>query len=441
MTSRTLHLMRLRGSENFRPAGSLHVNVSTLAMMRPPVSKRLVFHIGGYDPYMPPEVAYARFARELKRFEKTWSAKASVSPLTIAADQATWDITTTGANWRVATSYWLVRWDDIIESLARQPWWLRIIRGQLAWIDFAIAGALWSYLRINWRYALFFIFPFAICDAFALIAWFVGVLLAEVSGSLWIGIAAGLLMCAALLKWPWRWLGLATLFDDWIFSSSYVRSSHPILEQRLDVIARQIDAAARNSHANEILLVGHSFGAVIAVDLLDRVLRLNPSIGENGPRVAFLSVGSSILKIGLHRGAKRFRASLQRVALAPGIFWAEYQTLTDVMNFYKTNPISELGLTADGRPVVRHVRIRDMLDPESYRRIRRHLYRVHSQFVSGNERRTAYDYFMLVCGPLLAQQQVELPHGAASAIEESGALIDAWSDKDPDRESESVSQR
>ncbi len=208
--------------------------------------------------------------------------------------------------------------------------------------------------------------------------------------------AAGLLTFLAMVRGPCRWFGLATLFDDWIFSSKYVRAGYPVLEQRLDVIAGEIDAAARRSHVDEILVIGHSLGAAIAVDLLGRVLAANPSIGERGPRVAFLSVGSSILKIGLHRGAKRFRASLQRVATAPGLFWAEYQALTDVMNFYKTNPVFELGLTAIDRPVVRIVRIRSMLDPVFYHRIRRNFYRVHNQFISGNQRRTPYDYFMLV---------------------------------------------
>lgn len=417
--------------------------MSTLgvAMTSPLISKRLVFHIGGYDPYMPPEVSHRRFGRELKRFEKTWSAKATVSAPDIADDQVTWDITTIGPDWRVETRYCLVRWDDVIEDFARRPLWLRIVRGQLAGIDFLASGALWRYFRTNWRYAFFFIYPFAVFDSFAVIAWFVGVYFARMSGAVWIGIAAGLLVGAAFVRWPWRWLGLATLFDDWIFSSRYVHSSLPVLEQRLNVIASEIDTAARRSDADEILLVGHSLGAAIAVDLLDRVLTLNPSIGKNRPRVAFLSVGSSILKIGLHRGAKRLRASLQRVAAAPGIFWAEYQALTDVMNFYKTNPMSEMGLTATGRPVVRIVRIRSMLDPESYRRIRRNFYRVHSQFVSGNERRTAYDYFMLVCGPFSAEQQVNLPDGAASALDGSGALVDAAPDKDPAFESEPVDRQ
>jgi len=396
----------------------------------PLILRRLVFHIGGYDPYTLPEQSYRRFVRESKRFEKTWCAEAVVSPSAITADEATWHITTTGPNWRVETRYCLVRWDDIIRDVARQPWWQRFPLSQLAFLDFVAAGALWGYIRTNWRYALFFIYPFLLFDIFIIVACFTGIFFANASGSIGIGVIAGLLMLVALVRWPCRWLGVVTLFDDWIFSSKYVRARYPVLEKRFDFIARDIDTAARGAHVDEILIIGHSLGAVLAVDLLDRVLKGNPSIGANVVRVAFLSVGSSILKIGLHRGAKRFRASLQRVASSAGIFWAEYQALTDVMNFYKTNPVSDVGLTTTiDRPVVRIVRIRNMLDPSSYRRIRRNFYRVHNQFISGNEQRTPYDYFMLVCGPLSARRQAKSPDGAASAFDASGALIGT----DPDR--------
>jgi hypothetical protein len=48
---------------------------------------------------------------------------------------------------------------------------------------------------------------------------------------------------------------------------------------------------------------------------------------------------------------------------------------------------------------------------------------------------------MLICGPFSAEQQVKLPNGAASAIDGSGALIDAALDKDSARESEWVDRR
>jgi len=158
---------------------------------------------------------------------------------------------------------------------------------------------------------------------------------------------------------------------------------------------------------------------------LDRALTLEPALGNFRTRVALVSVGSSILKIALHRGAKRLRAALNRVASAPGLFWAEYQALTDPMNFYKTNPMAALGATAADRPIIRIVHFRQMLDPVAYQRIRRNFYRVHNQFISGNDRRASYDYYMLLCGPLSIEQQVRLPAGVTSAIGEDGAVLEA----------------
>lgn len=393
-------------------------------MEEPIIATRLVFHVGGYDP-MPPARMYARFVREMHRFERTWSAAVSVSDETFTPEQADWNVVTSGPNWRVATRYRLVRWDDVMARYGGRPLWWRLPLGLLAFVDFVAGGALWGYARTNWRYALFFLYPYLLLGVLAAFAWFAGAFVARTSESVPFGVLAGLAAFFALLQGPGRWLYLPLAFDDWTFSRAYVRHGDPVLDRRLDRVASEIVAAARGAEADEILVVGHSLGAVLAIDLLDRALRLEPDLGLAGTRVALVTAGSSILKIGLHRGALRFRAALARVASASNVFWAEYQSLTDPMNFYKTDPVAESGLRSTGRPVVRIVRIRHMLDPINYRRIRRNFYRVHNQFVSGNELRAAYDYFMMVCGPLSAQRQACLPNGAASAIGEDGTLLEA----------------
>jgi hypothetical protein len=78
---------------------------------------------------------------------------------------------------------------------------------------------------------------------------------------------------------------------------------------------------------------------------------------------------------------------LVRVSRAPGLFWVDYQALTEVMNFYRTDPVREWDCSPPA--IIRSVRIRHMLQPASYRRVRRNLYRVHCQFVSGNDRRAS----------------------------------------------------
>ena len=391
-------------------------------MGRTTVRKRLVFHVGGYDPVTPHAGAQRRFVRELRRFELTWSVKASSGALHEGADQAKWTVTSDGPNWHVETDFRLIRWDDVIDQFHRQTIWLRIPRGVIAFLDFVTAGALWGYLRTNWHYALFFLYPFVTFGALIAAAYFVGVRALHGSES----IAAVIATCAvlaALVLAGWRWLHLGSLFDDWIFSRAYIRRGNAVIEQRLHRIAQEIVALARDSDTDEILVVGHSLGAVLAVDLLDQALKLDPSLGTTGVPVTFLSIGSSILKIGFHRGAQRFRAAVERVARAPGIFWGDYQARIDVMNFYNTDPMAEMSLPTEHGPVVKLVEFSRMLERAMYRSIRLRFFRVHCQFISGNDKRALYDYFMLVCGPVSAKSQTIAADGALSMIGDDGALV------------------
>jgi hypothetical protein len=123
-----------------------------------------VLHIGGYDPVTPHDSAQRRFVREIARFQRTWSVKASIDDLCDSADQTKWNVTTTGPNWRVETDYRLVRWDDVIETFSHRTIFWRIPFGVIAFLDFVLAGTLWRYLLTNWRYAFFFLYPLSCSD-------------------------------------------------------------------------------------------------------------------------------------------------------------------------------------------------------------------------------------------------------------------------------------
>ena len=93
------------------------------------------------------------------------------------------------------------------------------------------------------------------------------------------------------------------------------------------------------------------------------------------------------------------------------------------MNFYNINPMAELALPTENGPVVRLVEFGRMLEHAMYRRIRLRFYRLHCQFISGNDKRASYDYFMLICGPVSAKSQTLAADGAVSMVGEDGALI------------------
>lgn len=387
------------------------------------IERRLFIHIGGFDPE-PPARVYQRFARETGRFRRAWSALTVITEPEHGPDGADWTIETTGRNWRVTTRVRLVRWDDLLDAYAAAPWWHRMGRGVLACLDFVFGGALHRYFQKAWRYALFFLYPPLTVVAFAVLAGLGGAVLYRASGSAVAGALLGSAVFGALMYGPGRWFKLPLAFDDWAFASAYVRVPPKILADRLDRLAVDIVAAARDGEVDEIVVLGHSLGAVLAVDAIDRALALAPDLGRAGPPVSLVTVGSSVLKIALHRRAVGFRSALARVAAADGPFWVEYQALSDVMNFYKTDPVADAGLVPSGRPLVRVVRISRMLDPDYYRRIWGRFFRLHCQFVRGNDRRTAYDYFMLACGPLSVRVTACLPDGPASAFATDGSLIE-----------------
>jgi hypothetical protein len=392
-------------------------------MARTTIAKRLVFHIGGYDPITPPASAQPRFVREIARFQLTWSVKVFIDGLHDSADQKKWNVTTAGPNWQVETDYRFVRWDDVFETFKRRTIGSRVLFGFIAFLDFIMSGAFRGYVRTNWHYAVFFLYPFVTFAALILAAFLISVLALKIGGSVPVAIGVGFLVLAAILLGPWRWLHLDTLFDDWIFSREYVWYGNSMIDQRLDRLAAGIVAAASGSDVDEILVIGHSLGAVIGVDLLNRALRLDPAVGASKIPVTFITIGSSILKIGLHRGATRFREAVERVARSRGIFWGDYQARIDILNFYNTYPMAEMALTTENEPIVRLVEIGRMLEHAMYRRIRLNFYRLHCQFISGNDRRAVYDYFMLVCGPVSAKSQTLAQDGAVSMFGDDGALI------------------
>jgi pimeloyl-ACP methyl ester carboxylesterase len=384
--------------------------------------QRLVFYVAGYER-RGPESLHGRFVREIARFEKTWSVRAEVTPPEVSPDAATWRIATSGPDWQTGTVFRLFRWDDVIAKENARSNWVRVPLALRAGTSFKFSGALWGYARTSWRYAAFFVYPYLLLMIAAGLSLAFGIGLAGWSGSAFLGFAGGVVSLVLLIFLESKALLLDHLLDDWIFAYDYARHEHPVLGPRLDRMAEEICEAARTGGFDEIVVMGHSLGAVLAVDLLGKALQRQADLGSHGSRVACLTVGSSVLKIGFHGSADHFRNNAERVALAPGVFWGEYQALNDVMNFYKTNPIAAMGLRGAERVHVRIARFRRMLEPDVYRRMQRNFFRLHCQFVSGNTRRAPYDFYMLLCGPFPVADLVRSEEGAVPWIGTSGEIL------------------
>ena len=122
----------------------------------------------------------------------------------------------------------------------------------------------------------------------------------------------------------------------------------------------------------------------------------------------------------------RVRLDVARVA-ASDVQWAEFHARADPISFYRFDPVTEQ--KTDGRfdrqPVIRIVRMRDMLDRRTYRRIQYRFMRLHHQFVMANERRYRYDFFMMCCGPVPVFETALAHNGLKGFIAADGSMMES----------------
>ena len=220
------------------------------------------------------------------------------------------------------------------------------------------------------------------------------------------------------------------LMSDTIWTWEFSHRGRPEWDQRLDRFAQHLVQIARNSEADEIVVVGHSSGSFLAVEILARALQLDPALGRHGPRVGLLTIGGNLPIVGFQSVSTAFRDHLRRLALEPSIDWIDCQARKDVMNFYGFEPIAGHGIELGSErrnPTIVPVRFRDIIKPEHYNKFRWQFFRVHFQFVMANERPNIYDFYMIACGPVPLRERMSVPDAALSiAIGDPEARAAAW---------------
>ncbi len=351
----------------------------------------------------------------MERFPPLWNVHARKSAPTLSKDGAAmaWDVTAGGPDWETATRYTILRWDAIIEPYTTGFWPGRMVRGYAALLGYLFNGTIGLFFRSSRRYGLFSIYPLVSFVLFLLLGWLVAAIAYGIGvpqGPAWL---IGLVAVAAMLYWLGNFIYLDFALDHWKFASDLARRRVAGLDAMLGRMAEALTSAIRSTDDDEIVISGVSLGSVMAVEALARALALDPDL-LRGRRVALLTTGSSFLQVGLHPAAADHRAAVARVAAEEGLFWLEVQATTDPVNFAGSNPVTDLGLAATGRPVVRLFRLRELMTEEAYRRIHRDHMRLHRQYVMPNGLRHYYDYYMICFGPLALETRVRLGEGTVA---------------------------
>ena len=340
-----------------------------------PVFKRKVFYLGGFDPrgarYYHAVLAQAVAAHKAAGGEPegvlTLSGRRRVGP------NAGW--TMDDAAGRLHGDHEFLVWDDLVRRA-----WVRsaagvLARGALAYAHM-LRGMDWRLARQcpwgSWQAALapglVFVVPLLVLVLIGLGWWWLAGVVA---------LGGGLV----LRRLPSLWLLRFVIFND-----ALARRRHDgALEARLDDFAARIREALAQDW-DEVLLVTHSNGSILAVPLMDR-------LGAVPGHFALVTLGSCIPFVALRRDAGWFGAVLDRMG---GFVWLDIGSPTD-------GACAPLVPPCLGRAVERPVGLVQVsprwfryCDRATYDARRRDKYQTHFDYLRRMDRASPLDYLGLV---------------------------------------------
>ncbi len=395
-----------------------------------PTLRRHFFFVAGFDP-MDVEGHQRIFMREMVRFGSVWNvATEAETRARRTPTGALWDASASGPGWSTQTRFELFSWDDLVRVDMRRSRWSHILGGVRALADMIATGTIVRYFRFSHRYGIFFLLTYVALLVILAAALGAGWLVSGLAASLgaWNAAALALLAAAGVFFALMATLGarvrLKQSLDLAEFSVDFVRGRHPAVDARMDAFAdRLLDVAAQGG-VEEIVIAGHSFGALHATSLIARAVEKDPTFPQRIP-IRLLTVGSTSAKFALHPAGGRLRRAAQKVYDAAEIQWVEFQARDDIVSFYKVNPVTlRHAGNANGllRPFVRQVLIRELLTPETFARYRLDIMRLHCQFFLANDRRAAYDFYAFVFAPVPFEVLAAQMTGPLAIFGEDGGL-------------------
>ena len=407
------------------------------------VQHRHIIYIQGYDPRGLAQY-YRMFRTELRKFARLYGIEATTTRpqaadgSETASEIASWTIETRAADWQTRTDYDFLRFEDFIQRDLAQPIWRIVFHAVWIYWRLILRGTAYRFFAANWRFATFITWPHLVLLAEAIgcgaIAFGVEWGLHRLGLPHLLGIAAAVAVFVALLgtvlKYTEKRTYVLYLLSDTIWTWQFSHRQRPEWDERIDRFAQHVVKVASDSPAQEIVLVGHSSGSFLGVEILARALKLDPELGRHGPRIVLLTIGGNFPIVGFHAASRDFRDRMRQLAVEPSIAWIDCQARKDVMNFFQLDPLAAHGIDAGParrNPVIVPVRFREIILPAHYNSFRWQFFRVHFQFVMANEVPHAYDFFMIVCGPVPLAERMAAPQAAlAVATGDPTAREWAW---------------
>jgi hypothetical protein len=386
-----------------------------------PIQRRCVIYVSGFDPAGP-----AKY-HQLYRDE---AAKAqAVTGLQIevgarrndkASHTASWTVQATDANSGTSTEtdYVFARWDDIVRQywLPLDTWlarWRFVHEFFWAHTAFVFSGTLRKMHRLGRAPTLAVTMPLLL----ALLVIATAVLSIGFLGHFWhsarmesawiaiilIAFIAATALAAYHVEQRWRMLWL---MRSYILTAHQARGQTPDLDARLQQVGKLIAQRVRSAQYDEVLVVGHSSGCMMACLALAHALRTLRAEATGFRSPALLTLGHWWPLLGCFDSAQAQRDSLRVLSDQADLHWVDVSAKADGCCFAFVDPVTSL-LGGDAGPTRAHTvsaRLHTLFEPTAYRALCADRFRLHFQYIHASPVLGPCDYFAITAGSQSLQE-------------------------------------
>lgn len=381
---------------------------SLTIMSEQSVKRRHVFYIPGYDPFHP------RRYRELYRREAAEQARISGYEISISPKSGEgpygWHVVSTQDGQTTQTEIEVLVWHDIVKNSMAQGIWATYVQlVQTAWLYLG-SGALFRLMRLRKGPMIAALYPVFFLLLQLGIAMAVGLgAFAGLSTLVPESMFSNIVFVAVGIGLMWGVLDLFRRYDskffayylmhDYAFSAQFSGENPPQLLARIDDFTEIVERKLTEDY-DEILIIGHSSGAHLAISILANLYRRS-SIQKSGSVLSFLTLGQVVPMVSFLPKANRLRADLHLMGKQDSVSWIDITAPGDGCAFALCDPVAVTGVATEysHQPLILSAAFTKTLSSEKWKALRWRFFQLHFQYLCAFDRPGDYDYFRITAGP------------------------------------------
>lgn len=383
----------------------------------PIVSKRHVFYLSGFDP-RGASFYHRLYQEESQKQVNLLNAEIKVG--TRMHNEACCNHWTVDAVWKnlqagkqiVHTDYFFLIWDDVVRQHWERSLPKLIWKSIPSYIGYMRSGA-FKTISQHYRGPFFSaLYPFLFLIILLMLSVMLGVVSSMMSSAILqpilaflIGISVFIAFFAAGIRLANK-LGVFWLLRTYLFVYELGLHDSSIILRRISHFIEVIKAKQKNDPADEILVIGHSVGSIIAVHLLAMLKERYPYLTS---KIKLVTLGQCVPLQSSMLQAKLLNQHLSLLQNQPAVHWSDFVARADSLAFL--TPHQSL-VPSSNLPIVKIVRFFNLFHSKTYAMIKRNKLRLHFQYLMASEIIGDYDYFTLTAGTLPLSMNNEGPDHA-----------------------------